>query len=171
MYRLTDDLARHNLTYPGPIPGMPSVVLIDLPDGYRGPGLLLGRYYAVVIESDEEADMLSAFLIAPRRCAVRPDLLDRRPSAIRSDAVLVMRLDPPQPGWPWIILCRWPDDFQSAKASAKIDMARGCYSFEAFTDAASLEAQQLEILNALAARGEISIRLIAADQMARTGIA
>ena len=95
MYRLTDDLARRRMTYPAPILGSPGVLLIDLPTAFRGPGLLLGRFCAAVIESHEEEVEMSAFLAAPRAGPVRPALLDRRPSAIHSDHALITHFEPP----------------------------------------------------------------------------
>jgi hypothetical protein len=53
-YRLSDDLARRRLLYPSSIISAPSVLLIDLTPSMRGAGLGLGRYYAMIIETDAE---------------------------------------------------------------------------------------------------------------------
>ena len=109
MYRLSDDLAKRRLLYPSPLISAPSVLVIDLPVSNRGAGLPLGRYYPIILETDDECAEIERFLNAPRRAAVRSDILDLRPSQLRSDNVLISRYDPPVAGWPWLSVCRWPD--------------------------------------------------------------
>lgn len=171
MYRLIDDLARCRLLYPPPVPSLPGVMLIDLPERNRGPGLLLDRYYAVVVENEEEAKELAAFLAAPRAGSVAPNLLNRRPSALLSDEILVVRFDPPMIRWPWLTLCRWPDQFTIARRSLRVDMARGCYTFEAFTDAARMDDYIVALVEALGKTDIENVRLVSADRLAPSGCA
>ena len=159
MYRLTDDLARNRQRYSSPIDGMPSVVLIDMPERFRGSGLSLGRYYVVVVESAEEISEFESFLATPRSGPVAPDLFDLRPSMLRSDEFLLLRLEPPAPGWPWLSVSRWPDDLA---ASVPTDMARRRYTFEAFSTEAALVEHQAALLAFLARHRDLRIKPIAA---------
>ena len=169
MYRLSDDLARKRLLYPSPLISAPSVLVIDLPRRNRGTGLPLGRYYPIILETDDERIEIERFLAAPRPEAVLPDIFDLRPSQLRSDNVLISRYDPPVSGWPWLSVCRWPDRFTTAKALSGITMARGCYTMELFSSEAGLDASQVEIVANLSDRHEIELRLLTAGTMPVAG--
>ncbi|MBN8848043.1 MULTISPECIES: hypothetical protein [unclassified Sphingomonas] len=132
IYRLTDDVARSRVCYPAPLESMPAVMLIDIPAGARGDALLLGRYYPIVIESPAEHDELEAFLGAARAGPSAPDLLDRRASQLALAEPLIARYDPPESGWPWLVLTGWPDEFARLPEVAAIELARDRYATDAF---------------------------------------
>ena len=169
MYRLTDDIARHRVFYPSPMVGTPHVLLIDIPPTARGPGLALDRYYVILTETEGEIAELEAFLAAPRAVPVRPDLLDHRPSAIRTDDILLIRYDPPASNWPWLSVCRWPRG--TSQDEGALEMARGHYTFEAFAEQAVLERHCAELLTSLAWRCDLTIREISADRISAGGSA
>ncbi len=171
MYRLTDDVAQCRRTYPPPVFGSGFVVLLDLPPAFRGPGLTLDRFYPVIAESEAERDEFEAFLGLPRTARTRPDLLDRRPSSLCSDALIVTRYEPPGPGWPWLIVCRWPESFSKLVRSDARAMARGCYTFEAFVDEDSLIEHQIALLASLQRHRDLVVRFIAADVVGNPGSA
>ena len=172
MYRLTDDIARRRMIYPPPIPGSAHIFLLDLPSALRGASLALGRYYPVVAETDAERKEFANFLAAPRLDRVPPDLLDWRASGVRTDAIIVTRYDPPASGWPWLSVCRWPATLASAVTGEEHAMARGCYTFDAFTNAPDLAAHQTSLLEAIVERHHnLDVRLIAADHLGRHGTA
>jgi hypothetical protein len=50
-----DWLARRRY-YRAPIVTVPSVLVIDVPPARRGPGLPLGRYYPIIVETEFERD-------------------------------------------------------------------------------------------------------------------
>lgn len=102
MVRLIDCLARERRFYPAPTLAAPGVMVIDVPPASRGPGLALGRYYPIVVETLAEREELEAYLHAERTADVVPDLFDMRGSALQSELVLVWRYEPPEPSWPWI---------------------------------------------------------------------
>lgn len=72
-YRLSDDLARRRTLYPSTIISAPSVLLIDVPAPLRGDGLGLGRYYAMILETDHEQAEAERLLDLPRPGPVAPD--------------------------------------------------------------------------------------------------
>lgn len=98
MFRLAGDLARNRELYPAPLVGAPAAVVIDIPDRMRGPGLSLGRYYVIVLETEAERAELELFFLASREHLRPPDLLDRRLSMLRSDHVVMVHYEPPASG-------------------------------------------------------------------------
>lgn len=165
MYRLSNDLAKRRLLYPSPLISAPSVLVIELPVSNRGTGLPLGRYYPIILETEYEIEEIQRFLDQPRQEPVRPDIFDARPSRLRSDHVLVSRYDPPVPGWPWVSVCRWPNNFTKTGTSLGAEMARGCYTMELFVTEADLDASQAAVVANLADRHELNLRLLSADAL------
>ena len=169
MYRLSENLARRRLLYPSPLISAPSVLVIDIPPSARGADLALGRYYAIVLETDTERAELERFLCEPRRGPVPPDILDHRLSALVSDHLLISSYDPPAKGWPWLMVCRWPESLTAGVAAAETSMARGCYTMELFDSREAMEESSLQVIQTLGAEHEIAVRLLAADRMPATG--
>lgn len=128
--RLTDHLAASRCLYPGPLAGMPDIMLIDVPAGFAGASLPLGRYYPIILESVEELAELETFLEAPRDELVFPDLFDRRPSGSMCECVVIARYRPPLPDWPWVLLCQWPVAYTSLAPPEADLFARGVYTIE-----------------------------------------
>jgi len=148
--RLTDDLAARRRLYSRALATMPDVLLIDIPPVFASPSLPLGRYYPVIVETDAEFAEMEAFLDRDRSKPVVPDLLDRRPSALRGDDIVFARYAPPVPGWPWLMLCRWPADYAATVPRNGDDFARGAYTCEVFETVDGLvdaEARLLGVLN------------------------
>ncbi len=170
MYSLSQTIARDRLLYASPMIAAPSVMLIDMPPRNRGAGLALGRYYAIVLETDQERAELDQFLDLPREAPVAPDLLDRRPSGLFSDNVLISRYEPPADGWPWLLVCRWPEDYSAAARQVPgCDMARGCYTMGVFRHGSELEAHSLCLIEQLATHSETSIRMISPQSLSAAG--
>jgi hypothetical protein len=97
---LCDCFARRRLLYPRPLSTAPSLLVIDIAEETRSESLALGRYYPIVLETDDELEELEAFLAKERDDIAVPDLLDWRPFQLVSSEVLVCRYDPQVPGWP-----------------------------------------------------------------------
>jgi len=172
MYRLSQTLARERMLYASPLIAAPSVMLIDMPIRNRGEGLALGRYYPIILETDEERAELDRFFDEPRSAAVAPDLFDRRPSAIVADNVLISRYEPPEEGWPWVLVCRWPEPYsRAARGSPGCDMARGCYTMEVFEHPDDVEEHSIALLEQLGAHGELSIRMLTPQSLSQSGTA
>ncbi len=172
MYRLSQTLARERMLYASPMIAAPSVMLIDMPVRNRGERLALGRYYAIILETDQERAELDRFLDEPRSTAVAPDLLDRRPSAMFSDNVLISRYEPPEEGWPWVLVCRWPEPYSRvARDTPGCDMARGCYTMEVFEHSEDLEEHSIALLEQLGTQGRLSIRMLTPQSLSRSGTA
>ncbi len=147
--RLTDDLAARRMLYGRPLATMPDVLLIDISPGYASPNLPLGRFYPVIIETAAEYAEMEAFLDRDRPRPVVPDLLDRRPSALRGDDIVFARYAPSGPDWPWLLLCHWPADYTAMAPRDGDYFARGAYTsevFETVDDLADAEAHLLEVL-------------------------
>lgn len=169
--RLTDHLAKRRLFYPSALISAPGALVIDVPVGSRGPGLALDRYYVAILESEAEVAEMERLLAEPRSVPVPPDLFDDRPSGLLTDTILVSRYDPPKQGWPWLSICRWPASFAAAGGDLGMNMARGCYTMEAFQTPAALEAHQAELLESLAREHSITVRTLSADRMPAPGTA
>lgn len=128
---------------------MPDVLLIDVPPVFASPSLPLGRYYPVIIETGAEYAEMETFLDHDRSKPVVPDLLDRRPSALRGDDIVFARYAPLAPDWPWLLLCRWPADYTGMVPRDSDHFARGAYTsevFETVDDLVDAEARLLEVL-------------------------
>lgn len=147
--RLTDEIAARRLVYTHPAAGTPSLVIIDIPRSRAGDGLALGRYYAVVAETPEELGEFEAFLALDRPVLVEPDLLDRRPSGHDARSVTFIEYAPSEPGWPWMLLCRWPPAFTFLGEQDPNLLARGAYTFEAFVTRDELVAMALDTMTML----------------------
>jgi hypothetical protein len=171
MVRLCDGLAHRRLLYPRPLLTVPSLLVIDIAEGNRSDSLVLGRFYPIVIENEDELAEVEAFLSQERPEAVPPDLLDWRPSRLVSDQVLVCRYDPPLGGWPWAMLCRWPTGFQKAAIGEHVSMARGCYTMDLFHDPESLETGIIALLGQLERQHGARVKLLAADTLPTRGLA
>jgi hypothetical protein len=169
--RLVDDLAEARMLYPSPLITAPSVLVIDIPAGHRGGGLCLGRYYPIIIETEAERDELEGFLAAPRVSPVPPDLLDHRPSNLWSPTILISRYEPPQAGWPWLSIVRWPDSFTEAARSRDLPMARGCYTMDMFEQAHEVDQHHMAMLDSLTAQFPIDVRALSAERVAPGGTA
>lgn len=168
-YRLTDHIAKRRIIYPPPVPTVASVLVIEIPTDRRGPGLSLGRYYAIFAETDAEVGELERFLAAPRDGARAPDLLDRRASTLHADRILLIRYDPPAPGWPWLSACRWPEAGSLPPEASRGDMARGCYTMEMFETPSALESHQASVLATLARDRPVDVLLVAGDRLGSAG--
>lgn len=147
--RLVDDLAARRILYGRPLATMPDVLLIDIPSAFASPSLPLGRYYPVIIETDAEYVEMESFLDRDRPGLVVPDLLDRRPSRLCGDDIVFARYAPSTPGWPCLLLCRWPVDYAAMVPRNGDYFARGAYTCEVFLtldDLADAEARLVEVL-------------------------
>ena len=141
--RLVDDLAARRILYGRPLATMPDVQLIDIPAAYASPSLPLGRYYLVILEAEAEYREMEAFLNADRSRLVVPDIFDRLPSALLGDEIVFARYAPPCPGWPWLLLCRWPKEYVTLVPRHGDHFARGAYTSECFGTIEELaEAEQ-----------------------------
>ena len=136
--RLADHLAALRRLYARPLATMPDVLLIDIPPTFASSSLSLGRYYPVIIETDAEYAEMEAFLDRDRPGLVIPDLLDRRLSALRGDDIVFARYAPSAPGWPWLLICRWPADNTAMVPDHGDCFARGAYTSEVFQTADDL---------------------------------
>lgn len=128
---------------------MPDVLLIDIPPVFASPSLPFGRYYPVIIETDAEYAEMDVFLDQDRSRLVVPDLLDRRPSALRGDDIVFARYAPCAPNWPWLLLCRWPADYAAMVPRQGDYFARSAYTceiFETVDDLADAETRLLDVL-------------------------
>jgi hypothetical protein len=152
--RLTDHLAASRCLYHRATLTMPDVMMIDIPPVHAGASLPLGRYYPIILETAAELDEIEAFLSRPRLLLVLPDLLDRRPSNLESDCIVIARYRPPVRGWPWLLLCRWPSDYTVMVPSDEELFARGAYTSEAFVTRDDLIAAE-NLLKATLARNGI----------------
>jgi len=168
---LAASLAARRIVYRPPLATGPRVLVIDVPPQHRGRGLALGRYYPIVIETDEELDELERSLLAPRTGSALPDLLDHRPSNLWTDAILIMRFEPPVPSWPWLSIVGWPSQMIDVAGKHGIAVARGTYTMEMFVTSSELDAHCAALVEQLGRMSPSEIRLVAGDSLAGMGSA
>lgn len=132
--RLTDDLAARRRLYARPTFAAPAIMVIDVPPPMAGAGLPLGRYYPIILETDEELAEFESFLGAERPGPVVPDILATRPGALRTTTISLFEYAPPEPGWPWLLLCHWPEDYAMQAAHDPDLLARGAYTIDIFAE-------------------------------------
>lgn len=147
--RLIDHLAARRLYYHRPLPTLPDILLIDIPQQFSGGGLVLDRYYPVILETLAECQEFEAYLCERRPALVAPALLDRRPSALHTDDIIFARYHPPAPHWPWLQLCCWPRGYTALVSESGDTFARGAYTVDAFADPDDIDAAQLALLATL----------------------
>ncbi|MDB5575719.1 MAG: hypothetical protein JWR80_895 [Bradyrhizobium sp.] len=169
MVRLSDDLAAIRRLYTRPIATMPDVMVIEIAPLYRHPTLSMGRYYAIMIESDAELHEVDNFLTADRPAPVAPALLDRRPTAVVGDRITLAVYAPREGGWPWLLLCHWPVAF-AASARADADLfARGAYTIEMFEDEVASIAGAKALLASLGRHSDVKLTLITRERLPKAG--
>lgn len=149
--------------YGRPLATMPDVLMIDIPPHHFSPSLPLERYYPVIIETDAEYAEMEAFLAMDRLRAVAPDLLDRRCSALIGDDVVIARYTPPCPGWPWLMLCRWPPDYAAMVPEKDNSFARGNYTSEVFYELEEIVEAEARLIETLGT--DRTVRLLATPQI------
>ncbi len=167
--RLVDSLARRRLLYPSPVLSTPSVMLIDIPPSMRTASLPLGRYYFALLETDGETVEMERFLTEPRSELVAPTIFDHRPSLLATDQILISRYEPPVDGWPWLLVCRWPEAHVRLCPVDAGDLARGAYSVEVFATEAEMENTITALIAQLGERHQLSMRLISGDMLPAMG--
>jgi hypothetical protein len=146
-------------------------MVIDIPPSSRGAGLALDRYYLVIIETQAELAEFERYLHEPRVRPTPPDLLDHRASGLSSDQVIITQLDPPEPGWPWVSICKWPDSFARAGREQNLPMARGAYTMESFETAEALQVHHAQLLQSLEQKHGATVRQIAGELLSEPGTA
>lgn len=161
MYALTHDLARHRMLYARPLPTLPDILVIDVPPVFAHPSLPLGRFYPILAETEEELAEVETFLNEYRPAPVRPDLLDRRLSALTTDRIIFAAYDPPASGWPHLLLCHWPPLYPALAAEPDM-FARGAYTTEAFDTLEELASASNTLLAMLGGSHQVAVTLIPA---------
>lgn len=129
--------------YPGFLHDLPDLVVGRLPAEMVAPGRAEGSLKIWIVETPHEMRGLQAALDrpVPRRglavdFASGPDEVTR--GASRYTQPVAALYVPPEPGWPWLALFRWP-----AEIGGQIGAGRGVYTWEPY-------GSQDQALNALA---------------------
>jgi hypothetical protein len=159
MYALTDDLARRRILYSRPLPTLPDILVIDVPQVFAHASLPLGRFYPILVETLPELSEVEDFIARPRAAPVQPSLLDRRPSGLIADRIIFAAYAPPAPGWPHVLLCHWPVRFVELAADADM-FARRAYTTEMFDSTEQLAAASSKLLSVLGTGAEVLVTLI-----------
>lgn len=159
MYRLVNDLALERLLYLRVQVTLPDIMLIDVPVRFAHPSLPLGRYYPILLETEAEHRELERYLDASRTAPIRPDLFDRRRSALVAPCITLAQYPPPLPGWPWLLLCHWPPSHTALTDDPDM-FARGAYTIEAFETVETLSLTCGGLLAALSVRSKVEVHLV-----------
>ncbi|SEK02146.1 hypothetical protein SAMN05518849_12826 [Sphingobium sp. AP50] len=155
--RLLDSLAASYRHYMRGIEGLPGIHLLDIPERFASRTLPLGRYYPIMVETELERIELDHFLRVDRPQLVVPDLLDRRPSSLQGNDILISHYDPTHPSWPWLLLCQWPRIFAEAVPADSDFFARQAYTVEIFSTSLDRAAATKHLLASLAENGLAAI--------------
>lgn len=164
MYALTQDLARTRMLYPRPVPTLPDILVLDIPDRFAHPALPMGRFYPILIETDAERDELDRFLGSARDGPIVPDLLDHRPTQLETGRIVFATYAPPEHDWPFVLLCHWPAAFSAMAVDTSL-FARGAYTSEMFETEAELAAAADRLLEVLGRSSDLSVTFLAAGQL------
>lgn len=167
--RLSDTLARRRATYRRPIPTLPNILVVDLPEEFANPDLSLGRYYGIMVETAAEARELNAFLDAERQFLVAPDLLDHRSSALQAQQITIAHYEPPLAGWPFILLCHWPAAYAAAVPDRRDMFARGAYTIEMFESEIERAGASAALIEALGRQGDLTLTNLAYETIGAIG--
>lgn len=160
MIRLTDTLAQRRILYPRPIATLPDIMILDIPGAFAGPTLPLGHYYPIILETEAELRELVDYLDAPRPAVIVPDLLDRRPTALCASQITLAHYAPPNPGWPYLLLCHWPRAYTRLVPPSTDMFARGSYTMELLHTSPQLEHQSLMLLETLRTGQEVDVTIV-----------
>lgn len=155
-YALADDLARRRCIYPRALPTLPDVLLIDVPARFASPDLPLGRYYPIVLETEDELREVEFFLTDARAGPVAPDIFDFRPSRLNGERITFAAYPPPALDWPYLLLCHWPASY-AALAQDPMLFARGAYTIEIFSTETALYRSCNRLLATLGEGSDISV--------------
>lgn len=160
MIRLTDTLAQRRILYPRPIATLPDIMILDISAAFAGPTLPLGRYYPIIVETEAELRELVDYLDAPRPVVIVPDLLDRRPSALCASQITLAHYAPPDPEWPYLLLCHWPRAYTRLIAPSADMFTRGSYTIEVLRTAPELGDQSLMLLETLRTEQDVTVVMV-----------
>lgn len=160
MIRLSDTLAQRRILYRRPIATLPDIMMLDIPAVFAGRTLPLGRYYPIILESEAELRELEDYLETPRRAVIVPDLLDRRPSALCANQITLAHYTPPNPAWPYLLLCHWPRAYTQLITPSADRFARGSYTMEILRTAPQLGHQSLMLLETLRAAQDVEVVVV-----------
>ena len=160
MYSLDQDLARRRRLYPRPLLTLPDVMLIDIPDQFAGVSLPLGRYYPIIVETERERGELDRYLAADRPAPIVPDLFDHRPSQLSAERITIATYDPPDPSWPFLLLCHWQPLYTGMVTDNRF-FARGAYTSELFATLEELTASAERLLSVLGTGAALNVTLLA----------
>ena len=155
--RLGDDLAARRHLYSMPLITAPAVMLIEIPARFSASGLLLDRFYPVIVETLDELAEIEAFLAAERPVLQAPDLLDRRPSQRIAKDIAFFEFPPASPDWPWVLLCHWPAAHSGFASDDPDLLARGNYTTEAYHSQAALHFGLAQIVSSLGSDTEVAL--------------
>lgn len=160
MIRLSETLARRRTLYRRPIATLPDVMMLDIPEAFAGRTLPLGRYYPIILESEAELRELEDYLETPRSAVIVPDLLDRRPSALCANQITLAHYAPPNPVWPYLLLCHWPRAYTQLITPSADMFARGSYTMEILRTAPQIGEQSLMLLETLRAVQDVEVVVV-----------
>ena len=169
MVSLSTAIARRRVFYPRPTLAMPDILMIDIPDEFRVPGLLLGHYRPIIMETIAEQDEVEFRLEEEREVSGLPDLLDTRPSTFAAGHITVAHYGPPVDDWPYALLCRWPPELVAATPKELRMFIRGAYTIELFADREQLERTSNRLLALLKRHRRARVEIIMPDWSAVPG--
>ena len=163
MVTLAATIARRRVYYPRPVECLPDILMIELPRRFAGRRRPLKRFYPILIEAVEEQSEVEEFLAQPREKLVMPDLLKERASGFSKDQLTIAHYAPPEAGWPFVQLCRWPAEFAARASSTDRLFTRGVYTFELFPGRAPLEQASKVLLASLDREREPRVEIVFPD--------
>lgn len=169
MVSLSTGVARRRAFYLRPIPSMPDILMVDIPEEFGGPALPPGNHHPILVETIAEQHELDACLEGEGEVSAWLDQFAARPSTFSADHIMVAHYGPPDEGWPYVLLCRWPPDLVAA-ASAELRMfIRGAYTIETFAGREQLERASETALALLKRRRMARVEIIAPAWSAAPG--
>ncbi|MDB5582328.1 MAG: uncharacterized protein JWR80_7504 [Bradyrhizobium sp.] len=138
MARIPSRPSLRRMIYPRPIAALPDILMVDVSaenvsdaDGER--------FHPILVETAAELGEIDQWLDRPPRGVWWPEDFNHRPSLLATPEVVIAHYAPLSYGWPFVLLCRWPDSV-IAMARRSGQLLRECYTCDLFMTHARIEA-------------------------------
>jgi hypothetical protein len=115
------------------VQGQAGLLAIEIPEGKRGPDLLLGHFRFVVYETEAEKGQILAG-VDGASFSPWAEGWDQTPSRRESNRIFISIMPPPEslPAYPYFIVVAWPRSLANQLREGPDTFNRGCYTVEAY---------------------------------------
>jgi hypothetical protein len=137
MARIPPRPALRRMIYPRPVADLPDILMVDVPSEKLS-NAVGERFHPILVETAAELGEIDQWLGRPPRGTWWPYDFNHRPSLLATPQVVIAHYAPLTYGWPFVLLCRWPDSV-IALARPGGELLRDCYTCDLFMSHARIE--------------------------------